>query len=48
MKKITAAAEEIKQVIKGKDIIVDKVLATMIARGHILLEDIPGVRRHWQ
>ncbi len=43
MKKITAAAEEIKQVIKGKDIIVDKVLATMIARGHILLEDIPGV-----
>ncbi|BBF44576.1 MoxR-like ATPases [Lachnospiraceae bacterium KM106-2] len=39
--------EQIKQqlgtVIKGKDEIIEKVLATMLAKGHILIEDIPGV-----
>lgn len=34
---------EIKKVIKGKDEIIEKVIATMIAGGHILLDDIPGV-----
>lgn len=34
---------EIKKAVKGKDNIVDKVLAAMLAGGHILLEDIPGV-----
>ena len=41
--KLGLAGNEVKQVIKGKDEIVDKVLAAMIAGGHILLEDIPGV-----
>ncbi len=41
--KLGIAANEVKQVIKGKDMIVDKVLAAIIAGGHILLEDIPGV-----
>lgn len=35
--------EEIKKAVKGKDEVVEKVLATMLAGGHVLLEDIPGV-----
>lgn len=35
--------QEIKKAVKGKDQVIDKVLATMLAGGHILLEDIPGV-----
>ncbi|MDD6207018.1 MAG: MoxR family ATPase [Clostridiales bacterium] len=40
---LMSAKAEIKRIIKGKDGIIDKVLAAIIARGHILLEDIPGV-----
>lgn len=35
--------EEVKKVISGKDNVLWLVLTTMLARGHILLEDIPGV-----
>lgn len=35
--------DEIKKAVMGKDHIIDKVLAAMLAGGHILLEDIPGV-----
>ena len=35
--------QEIKKAVKGKDQIIEKVLAAMLAGGHILLEDIPGV-----
>lgn len=35
--------EEIKKVIRGKDDVLDMVLCTLLAGGHILLEDIPGV-----
>ncbi len=35
--------EEVERVVKGKSRIVRKVLAAMLAGGHILLEDIPGV-----
>lgn len=34
---------EIKKVIIGKDDIIEKVLTAILARGHILLEDVPGV-----
>ena len=34
---------EVKKSIVGKDSILMKVLAAILARGHILLEDIPGV-----
>jgi len=34
---------EVKKAIVGKDAILFKVLAAILARGHILLEDIPGV-----
>lgn len=34
---------EIEKAVKGKEQIVEKVLAVMLAGGHVLLEDIPGV-----
>ena len=34
---------EIKKVIVGKDEIIEKVLTAILAQGHILLEDVPGV-----
>ena len=34
---------EVNKVIKGKEDVVKKVLAAVIAGGHILMEDIPGV-----
>ena len=34
---------EVKKAIVGKDSVLVKVLAAVLARGHILLEDIPGV-----
>lgn len=36
-------AYEIKKNIKGKDSVIYNVLCTMLAGGHILLEDVPGV-----
>ena len=41
----TAAAvlAEVKKSIVGKDSTLAKVLVAILARGHILLEDIPGV-----
>lgn len=41
--RVNAIMTEIGRVIKGKDEIIEKVLAAIIAGGHILLEDIPGV-----
>lgn len=35
--------EEIKKVIIGKDYIIEKVLMVLLAKGHVLLDDIPGV-----
>lgn len=43
MGKIDEIQAEINQVVKGKENVVRKVLAAMLAEGHILLEDIPGV-----
>lgn len=34
---------EIEKAVKGKSEVVEKVLAAMLAGGHVLLEDIPGV-----
>lgn len=41
--KINELRAEINKVVKGKSNVVDKVLCAMLAGGHILLEDIPGV-----
>jgi MoxR-like ATPase len=43
MNKIDELKTEVKKVIIGKDEIIDKVLMAILADGHILLEDIPGV-----
>ena len=41
--KLQAVCDEVNSVIKGKEEVVKKVLASIIAGGHILMEDIPGV-----
>lgn len=43
MDKLFQIQQEVNKVIKGKQNIVEKVLAAIIAGGHILMEDIPGV-----
>lgn len=42
-KKAIKIIENIKKVIIGKDEVIEKVLIAVLARGHILIEDIPGV-----
>lgn len=41
--KISSIQDEVNKVIKGKQDVVVKVLAAIMAGGHILMEDIPGV-----
>lgn len=43
MNKLLLVQEEVNKVIKGKKHVVEKVLAAVVAEGHILMEDIPGV-----
>ena len=40
---IYAVIDEIKKVIIGKDEIIRQIFTAILAKGHILLEDIPGV-----
>ncbi|MCR4806125.1 MAG: MoxR family ATPase [Lachnospiraceae bacterium] len=40
---LQSVKNEINKVLRGKDDIIDMVLCTLLAGGHILLEDIPGV-----
>ena len=35
--------QEVKKMIKGKDTSICKVFAAMLAGGHILIDDVPGV-----
>lgn len=41
--KINDTINEINKVIKGKDDVIQKILAAILANGHVLMEDIPGV-----
>lgn len=41
--KLNQIQAEVNKVVKGKQPVVEKVLAAIIAGGHILMEDIPGV-----
>ncbi len=43
MKIIDDIKNEVKKVIVGKDEIIEQILAAILAGGHILLEDVPGV-----
>jgi MoxR-like ATPase len=38
-----SVVREVRKVIIGKDTVITKVLLAMLSRGHILLEDVPGV-----
>ena len=40
---IEKISNEVKGVIKGKDEVVSKVMMAMLAKGNVLLEDVPGV-----
>ena len=42
-KSIQAVAEEVKKVVTGKDDCIYKAFAAILAGGHILIEDVPGV-----
>ncbi len=42
-KKALDILENLKKVIVGKDDVLEKVLISLLARGHLLIEDIPGV-----
>ena len=42
-KKIADLRMEMNKVIKGKDDIIVKIIMTVLASGHILLEDNPGL-----
>ena len=40
---------EVQKAVIGKDHCIEKVMAAVLAGGHILIEDIPGVeKRRWQ
>lgn len=43
MKAILQVKDEVKKAVIGKDEIIEQILMTLLARGHVLLEDIPGV-----
>lgn len=40
---ITALRERVESVLRGKSDIVELAITSMLARGHVLLEDVPGV-----
>ncbi len=42
-KQLDRVKQEVKKVIIGKDEVINSILMTMMAGGHVLLEDIPGV-----
>ena len=43
MQKALEIIEEVKKAVVGKNAVVGKMLMVILAQGHILLEDIPGV-----
>ena len=46
MSKAGAVLEEVKKAVVGKDEVLVQVLLAILAGGHILLEDIPGVGKN--
>ena len=41
--KLELLIKEVKKAVLGKDEVIKKVVVAILAQGHILLEDIPGV-----
>lgn len=46
MQKVLEIIEEVKKAVVGKNAVVGKMLMVILAQGHILLEDIPGVGKN--
>ena len=44
-KKIKGAIDEIKKAVVGQDIVIEKLMISLIADGHILLEGVPGLAK---
>ena len=42
-KKAQAVLEEIEKVVIGKDQVIEKIFMAILASGHVLMEDVPGV-----
>lgn len=42
MNELELVINEVKKAVVGKDEHIKKILACILARGHVLLEDIPG------
>lgn len=42
-RRVTLIQQELEKIIKGKREITDKILMAVLARGHVLLDDVPGV-----
>jgi len=42
-KKIRAIQSNVEQVIKGKPEVIESAVVCLLARGHLLIEDVPGV-----
>lgn len=45
MRKIRELISEIEKAIVGKETVIETVLMAILAQGHVLLEDIPGVEK---
>ncbi|MGZ4808410.1 MAG: AAA family ATPase, partial [Thermoanaerobaculia bacterium] len=43
LEKIAALQANVEKVIRGKSEVVQYCIAALLAKGHILLEDVPGV-----
>lgn len=43
--KINEIKESIKSVIVGQDLVIDKILISLLAKGHVLIEGVPGVAK---
>ena len=41
--RLAELVRSISQVVKGKDEVIKLALTTLLARGHLLIEDVPGV-----
>ena len=39
---------EVKRVVVGQDLMVERMMVGLLARGHVLLEGVPGWPRRWR
>ena len=44
--RLEQALFEIRRVIAGQDAMLERVLVCLLAQGHLLIEGVPGLRRH--